>query len=100
MKNMDYTLIRTSRKTISIQLSPDGEVVVRAPYRMPKREIDRFVESKRDWIEGHLAKLPETQAYALFMSNYLDMVEFVKVAGHTGVEGNELADKLAKAALE
>ena len=61
MKNMDYTLIRTSRKTISIQLSPDGEVVVRAPYRMPKREIDRFVESKRDWIEGYLAKLPETQ---------------------------------------
>ena len=52
MKNMDYTLIRTSRKTISIQLSPDGEVVVRAPYRMPKREIDRFVESKRDWMEG------------------------------------------------
>ena len=54
MKNMDYTLIRTSRKTISIQLSPDGEVVVRAPYRMPKREIDRFVESKRGWVVKHL----------------------------------------------
>ena len=54
-----------------------------------------------EWALGNWkAKLPETQAYALFMSNYLDMVEFVKVAGHTGVEGNELADKLAKAALE
>ena len=61
MKNMDYTLIRSSRKTISIQLSTDGEVVVRAPSRMPKRDIDRFVESKRGWIEGHLEKLPPAQ---------------------------------------
>ena len=58
---MDYTLIRSSRKTISIQLSPTGEVVVRAPNRMPKRDIERFVDSKRGWIEGHLRKLPEAQ---------------------------------------
>lgn len=61
MKNMDYTLIRSSRRTISIQLSPAGEVVVRAPNRMPKRDIERFVESKRSWIEAHLARLPQTQ---------------------------------------
>ena len=61
MKNMDYTLIRSSRKTISIQLSPAGEVVVRAPNRMPKRDIERFLEEKRGWIEGHLSKLPEVQ---------------------------------------
>ena len=58
---MDYTLIRSSRKTISIQLSPTGEVVVRAPNRMPKRAIDHFVESKRGWIEGHLGGLPQIQ---------------------------------------
>ena len=56
---MEYTLIRSARKTISIQLSPAGEVVVRAPNRMPKRDIEGFLEEKRSWIEGHLAKLPE-----------------------------------------
>lgn len=61
MEKLEYTLIRSPRKTISIQLSPDGSLVVRAPNRMPKRDIDRFVESKRGWIEGHLRKLPETQ---------------------------------------
>lgn len=45
------------------------------------------------------AKLPETQAYAEFMSSRLDMISFQKVDGHTGIEGNERADKLAKAAL-
>ena len=46
------------------------------------------------------AKLPETKAYAEFMSARLNMVRFQKVEGHTGVEGNERADQLAKAALE
>jgi len=36
-----------------------------------------------------------TQAYAAFVKPYLGMVRFNKVAGHTGVEGNELVDKLA-----
>ena len=61
MEKMEYTLIRSSRKTISVQLSPTGEVVVRAPSRMSKRDISRFLEEKRDWIETHLRKLPEVQ---------------------------------------
>ena len=61
MKNWNYTLIRSARKTISIQISAGGEVVVRAPSRMPKRDIEQFLESKRGWIEGHLIKLPEVQ---------------------------------------
>ena len=41
-----------------------------------------------------------TAAYASFMADYLGWVRFQKVAGHTGVKGNELADQLAKKALE
>ena len=61
MKNWNYTLIRSARKTISIQISAGGEVVVRAPSRMAKRDIEQFLESKQDWIEKHLKKLPEIQ---------------------------------------
>lgn len=41
-----------------------------------------------------------TQNYAYFIKNYLSWVRFNKVAGHTGIEGNELADKLAGAELK
>lgn len=41
-----------------------------------------------------------TRKYAAFMKSRISWVKFQKVAGHTGVAGNELADKLAKAALE
>lgn len=52
------------------------------------------------WPLNHWqAKLPQTQEYAAFMRPRLDWVSFEKVAGHTGIAGNELADRLAKEAL-
>ena len=47
---MDYTLIRSRRKTLAIEVSREGQVVVRAPLRCPQKTIDSFVESRRDWI--------------------------------------------------
>lgn len=48
-------VIRSNRKTLSLQITPDGAVVVRAPLRLPQREIERFLREKSDWIEKHLA---------------------------------------------
>ena len=55
---MEYTIIRSRRKTLAIEITPQGNVLVRAPLRMTKRDIQRFLESKQDWITAHLAKLP------------------------------------------
>ena len=52
-----YRLIRSDRKSIGIQITADG-VIVRAPKRLSAAEIDRFVQSKRSWIEAHLSKIP------------------------------------------
>lgn len=52
-----YTLIRSSRKTISLQITPTGEVVVRCPHRCSKGEIDAFVQSREGWIQKHLSAL-------------------------------------------
>ena len=59
---MQYSIIRSSRKTVSLQITPEGKVLVRCPNRMSKREIDRFVQSKADWIEAHLRKIAERPA--------------------------------------
>jgi len=47
---MDYTLIRSPRKTLAIYIRPGGLVEVRAPMRCAVREIDRFLASKEKWI--------------------------------------------------
>ncbi|MBR1533061.1 MAG: M48 family metallopeptidase [Ruminococcus sp.] len=59
--SLNYTLIKSRRKTISVELR-DGEVVVRAPNRMPKREINAFVEKHTEWIEKQQKKWNEQQA--------------------------------------
>ena len=54
-KILTYKVIRSDRKTIAIQIEPDGTVNVRCPKRMEMTEVRRFVDSKSAWIEKHLA---------------------------------------------
>lgn len=46
----DYQLIRSQRRTLSISVDGEGALVVRAPMRMPVREIEAFILQKREWI--------------------------------------------------
>ncbi|MHC1746303.1 MAG: viroplasmin family protein [Negativicutes bacterium] len=53
------------------------------------------------WAKGEWkAKNTFTQAYAQFVQPYLPQIKFYKVAGHSGVKGNELVDRLAGEALK
>ena len=52
---MDYELKRSRRRTAALEITKDCRVLVRAPLRMPRAEIDAFVAAHRDWLEGHLA---------------------------------------------
>ena len=58
---MEYELIRSKRKTLAVQIKPDGSVVVRAPLRYPQREIDRFLRDRADWIRVHREKMLKRQ---------------------------------------
>ena len=67
-------------------------------------EITLFYDYQgiEDWATGTWqAKLPYTQDYVKFYNKVKTRVKvnFVKVEAHTGVELNELADKLAKDAI-
>ena len=55
-------IIRARRKTISIQIHPDGKVIVRAPLRTPIRDITAFVESKSAWINEKQALMLQRAA--------------------------------------
>jgi predicted metal-dependent hydrolase len=50
----DYRLIRSGRRTLSLEITDKPEVLVRAPERCPQSEIDRFVSSHEAWIEKHI----------------------------------------------
>lgn len=52
----EYTLIRSARKTVSLEITRDCQVIVRAPNRMSQVEIDRFFDAHRPWLQAHLAR--------------------------------------------
>ena len=55
MKDLRYTLIRSSRKTVAIQIR-SGYITVRAPLKMQKSAIDDFVQKHEKWLIRHLEK--------------------------------------------
>ena len=57
MAQIPYEIIRSSRRTLSLQITPDGRVIARAPNRMPKRQIEDFLSEKSHWILSHLEKI-------------------------------------------
>ena len=47
----DYTLVRSKRKTVAIQVDSDCNITIRAPLRLSQKEIDKILLEKKSWLE-------------------------------------------------
>ena len=47
----DYTLVRSKRKTVAIQVDSDCNITIRAPLRISQKEIDKILLEKKAWLE-------------------------------------------------
>ena len=43
-------VIRSSRKTLSISINENAELIVRAPNRISDQKIQNFINEKENWI--------------------------------------------------
>lgn len=57
---IEYELVRSKRKTLAVQVTREGRVIVRAPLRLAKYRIKRFVAEHADWIARALADQQST----------------------------------------
>lgn len=53
---MDYKVVKSNRKTMSLSISDDLIPVVRVPYFVSDTVIDNFVSDNRNWIESAVDK--------------------------------------------
>ena len=60
-KLREADVIRSSRKTLAIEVRPDGTVRIRAPRFCTKAEIRRFVQKNRAWIAKKLDQAAQRQ---------------------------------------
>ncbi|RUA07275.1 MAG: hypothetical protein DSY43_00170 [Gammaproteobacteria bacterium] len=66
---IDYQLIRSKRKTLSLQIDKQARLSVRAPMRLSVKKIEDFINEKQSWIEKKQSEiksnLPPKQTYAI-----------------------------------
>ncbi len=47
----EYTVIRSQRKTLSLQVDKNCKITVRAPLFTSQQEIESFLQEKKTWLE-------------------------------------------------
>lgn len=60
---MNYELIRSNRKTVSIEIK-NGRIIVRAPVRMKEKEIELILNENKSRIEKSIIKSAKTEKAA------------------------------------
>ena len=74
-------IIRSDRRTLSLQVRRDGEVLVRAPRRASLAEIESFVRKNAGWLQKHIELVEkEREAAAASPVEPLSMEEIRKLA--------------------
>jgi predicted metal-dependent hydrolase len=59
MDNIDYKVVFSRRRSLSIIVSPDKGVIVRAPNRTSIKSIEKYLNEKSGWIRKHLERHSE-----------------------------------------
>jgi predicted metal-dependent hydrolase len=57
-------LVRSPRRTVSLQINPDLSLVMKAPSETPEPFLRDFLERRRPWVERHLTRMARIKAAA------------------------------------
>ena len=52
----EYRLVRSSRRSVAVEILPDASVLVRAPKRMSTADIHAFLAKHAAWVMENMAK--------------------------------------------
>ena len=59
-KNLQYEITYSKIKNVYIKIK-DGKVLITAPKRISKKELEKIIEKKSDWIKKNLEKSNQKQ---------------------------------------
>lgn len=110
-KIIPYQIIRSSRRTLSVEVRP-STVVVRSPYMLPKFVIEKFLVEKNSWIRSKIdsmkrAKKQKLQGEIIYLGNKRKIVfgdrDFItnqeigiKVSGESRLEKKKRLENFLK----
>jgi len=95
-----HQIVRSSRRTISLNINSEAQLIVRAPHRVSLKDIEKLVLEKKAWIISNQAKVQdrmdkkpdrkyETGEFFLYLGEMLRLVVSDKI-NKTYREGEKL----------
>ena len=72
---MTYILKRSNRKTISIEVTRDCEIIVRAPRHTSTREIERVLEEKKSWLKRAIISQREKGPQKVYTAEEIEILK-------------------------
>ena len=87
-------IIETNNKKISIQITNQGEVILKKPKKYKKELVDKFVASKQKWIEDHKKQaLDNMQKNIDIINGNTILLNGVEKKLTIGAKQNKIGDK-------
>lgn len=78
---MEVTVIKSKRKTVSIQVNSDLSVILRVPLRATQKDIQKILKEKENWILKHIEEIKKRKAeYELYAQSALTKDEIHELA--------------------
>ncbi len=84
---MKIEVIKSRRKTICLKIKDSEHAVLSVPLRLSDKQIDKFLQSKKAWLEKNIKKL---KAYEQFEHQF-DFENFIYFDGKPVYPTNKLA---------
>lgn len=72
LEKIEYIIKKSRRTTISVQITPDQKLLVKAPAYTSIKEVEDFLREKRDWIIKQINRTKVTSQQAAQMGMLSD----------------------------
>lgn len=72
---LECRILVSDRKSISIQITPERQILVRVPKWISSRQLDSLLTEKKEWILKHYQSIPEPRELSIREQNQLSAVE-------------------------
>lgn len=66
-------IIKSTRKTLSLTIKQDGEIIVHAPNKMKDEQINSFLQNKQAWLIKKLSQMKQNQ------DNHSEIIHYQQV---------------------
>ena len=97
MKNIEYQIKYSKIKNIYIQIK-NGQVIIKAPKRVSKKEIEKLIEQKVEWIQKSLEKQKQSKQAIYTKDEFKQIVtsNAKELINETGLIPNKITIKEIK----